>query len=302
MRLFKILLLVAFVSALGTAAYILIAERLQSEPTVVIDPHNYRPDGVVASVPIGDGVKSRERGSASGMLALTDGGASDAEKLCRADYATLGSRLPATGSVFGHLRSAEAPRSELVATPVGFGGGNCALIHQSAADALSRMLAAARADNPAVARAMMGISCYRSVARQAAIFCDPGRIASRGYDGQARWVAPPGFSEHSTGLAIDFGSRSGDCNLEQCFKNDPVGRWLKVNAPRFGFRLSFPEGNSQGVSFEPWHYRYVGGGSGTVARTTRNSEEESAEQAENDDPIDLPLRPGDEIIAPPDPG
>jgi D-alanyl-D-alanine carboxypeptidase len=306
MRAFKILLIVALLSGLGTAAYILVSERLQPGPAIVVDAQNYRPDGTVVAVPIGDGVTGGAGGksdgdglTAGGMLEMTDGGEADATKLCRSNYATLRDRLPPGGSVFGHPRSDEAPRSALVASPAGFGGGNCTLIHGSAAGALSRMLAAARADDPAVGRAMMGISCYRSVERQAALFCNADRIASRGYAGQARWVAPPGFSEHSTGLAIDFGSRNGNCNLEQCFKNDPVGRWLKENAPRFGFRLSFPEGNPQGVSFEPWHYRYVGGGSGVVSRTRRVSEEEPVSDPETDQPIELELQLDDEIIAPP---
>jgi hypothetical protein len=308
MRALKILLIVALLSGLATAAYLLIAERLTPRPAIVVDTQNYRPDGTVVAVPIGDAVNGEAGAkpgadglSADGMLALTDGGEGDAAKICQANFATLRERLPAGGTLFGHVRSDEAPRSALVASPAGFGGGNCSLMNGAAASALSRMLAAARTDNPAVARAMMGISCYRSIERQAAIFCNADRIASRGYAGQARWVAPPGFSEHSTGLAIDFGSRGGNCNLEQCFKNDPVGRWLKENAPRFGFRLSFPEGNPQGVSFEPWHYRFVGGGSGLVSRTRRLSEEESVASPETEQPIDLTTQPGDEIFAPPEP-
>lgn len=72
-------------------------------------------------------------------------------------------------------------------------------------------------------------------------------------------VAPPGFSEHATGLVIDFGSRSiPRCNLEPCFADTRTGRWLADNAGRFGFEMSFPDGNSQGVVFEPWHFRFVG--------------------------------------------
>lgn len=308
MRALKILLIVALLSGLATAAYLLIAERLAPRPSVVVDAQNYRPDGTIVAVPIGDDMAADPAGkpgadglTADGMLALTDGGEGDAAKLCQANFATLRDRLPAGGTLFGHIRSQEAPRSSLVSSPAGFGGGNCSLMHGSAASALARMLSAARADDPAVARAMMGISCYRSIERQAAIFCNADRIAERGLAGQARWVAPPGFSEHSTGLAIDFGNRNGNCNLEQCFKNDPVGRWLKANAPRFGFRLSFPEGNPQGVSFEPWHYSYVGGGSGVVSRTRRLSEEEPVAGPAADQPIDLTTQPGDEVIAPPEP-
>lgn len=307
MRAFKILLIVALISGLGTAAYLLLAERMQPRPALVVDAQNVRPDGTMAAVPIGEGFSSDGSGKPgeAGIagpgetLAMTDGGEADAEKLCQSNHAALRDSLPPGGSVFGHLRSNEAPRSALVASPPGFGGGNCALIHGSMATSLRQMLAAARADDPAVGRAIQGISCFRSIERQAALFCSPDRIASRGYAGQARWVAPPGYSEHSTGLAIDFGNRNGNCNLEQCFKSDPVGRWLRENAARFGFRLSFPEGNPQGVSFEPWHYRYVGGGTGRISRATRISEEESVAGPEADQPILLPMQPGDEVIGPP---
>jgi len=75
---------------------------------------------------------------------------------------------------------------------------------------------------------------------------------------QAYQVAPPGHSEHSTGLAIDFGDRRHGCNLTACFATTPVGRWLAANAAEFGFEMSFPQANAQGVAFEPWHWRWVG--------------------------------------------
>lgn len=299
--------IVAVISGLVSAAWYLINERMQPRPAVVVDAQNYRPDGTVVAVPIGEGisgdgtVKPGEAGAAAPgeTLAMSDGGEADAAKLCESNHAALRDSLPAGGTVFGHMRSNEAPRSALVASPAGFGGGNCALIHGSMATSLRQLLAAARADDPAVGRAIQGISCFRSIERQAALYCNADRIASRGYAGQARWVAPPGYSEHSTGLAIDFGNRNGNCNLEQCFKSDPVGRWLRENAARFGFRLSFPEGNAQGVSFEPWHYRYVGGGNGRISRATRISEEESVAGPAAEQPVDLPTQPGDVVITPP---
>lgn len=306
MRAVKILLIVALISGLGMAAYLLLSERMRPRPAIVVDAQDYRPDGTIIGEPNGvdapvDGLaKPGEAGApgTAGTLAMGDGGEADAAKLCSSNFAALRDSLPAGGTVFGHIRSNEAPRSSLVASPPGFGGGNCALVHGSMAGSLRQMLAAARAEDPAVGRAITGISCFRSIERQAALFCNAGRIASRGYAGQARWVAPPGYSEHSTGLAVDFGNRNGSCNLEQCFKSDPVGRWLRENAARFGFRLSFPEGNGQGVSFEPWHYRYVGGGSG-LSRGNRVSEEESVAGPAVEQPIEIETLPGDVVITPP---
>ena len=38
----------------------------------------------------------------------------------------------------------------------------------------------------------------------------------------------------------------------------PAAKWLRANAPRFGFEQSFPGGNKQNVKWEPWHWRWVG--------------------------------------------
>lgn len=64
--------------------------------------------------------------------------------------------------------------------------------------------------------------------------------------------APSGFSEHHTGLAIDINS------VEDDFTGTPEAIWLEKNAPKYGFELSFPKSNKQGLSYEPWHWRYIG--------------------------------------------
>ena len=71
--------------------------------------------------------------------------------------------------------------------------------------------------------------------------------------------ARPGYSEHQTGLAIDFSSPEG-CRLEECYEDTRAGRWLAKNAPNYGFILRFPKGRQAitGYLFEPWHYRYLG--------------------------------------------
>jgi hypothetical protein len=71
--------------------------------------------------------------------------------------------------------------------------------------------------------------------------------------------ARPGYSEHQTGLAIDFSSPEG-CRLEECYEDTRAGRWLAKNAPNYGFILRFPKGQQAitGYLFEPWHYRYLG--------------------------------------------
>ena len=164
---------------------------------------------------------------------------------------------PNTDAIFGHLPYAQANAADLVAAPSGFADPGCEALHRDAAAALNRLLAAARAD-PSVGSALYGVSCFRSVSRQTGIYCSRGR-SHAALVSRARTSAPPGHSEHATGYAIDFGDRRRrSCEVSACFADTAAGRWLLANASTFGFEMSFPDGNSQGVAWEPWHWRWVG--------------------------------------------
>lgn len=67
-----------------------------------------------------------------------------------------------------------------------------------------------------------------------------------------KYSAPAGFSEHHTGLAVDINS------LEEDFADTKEYEWLLRNAGNYGFEMSFPKNNKQGLGFEPWHWRYTG--------------------------------------------
>jgi LAS superfamily LD-carboxypeptidase LdcB len=74
-----------------------------------------------------------------------------------------------------------------------------------------------------------------------------------------RWVAPPGYSEHQTGWALDIGDEADPkADDNPLFERTAAFRWLSKNARNYGFELSFPPKNWQGISYEPWHWRYVG--------------------------------------------
>jgi len=165
-------------------------------------------------------------------------------------------RVEADGRVLGHLPYGEGPRELLVDAPAGFAvRGGCRIRAEVLVD-LERLLAAAAAD-PATGGALRGLSCHRSLIRQSGVFC---REAAADAADRAISVAPPGHSEHTSGYAIDFAVRpSPNCpDAEACMAILPAARWLRANAPRFGFELSFPPGNRQGVKWEPWHWRWVG--------------------------------------------
>ncbi len=166
----------------------------------------------------------------------------------------------ADGRMLGHLPYPEVAHTELVAAPAGFGVGQACLVHRDAAPDLARMLTAATL-TPGVGATLRGISCFRAIAHQRAVFCHHGRPGKCGDPAmRARSVGPPGYSEHATGYAIDFGIRPspGCADVDPCMATSPAGRWLISHAPEFGFELSFPMGNAQGVTWEPWHWRWVG--------------------------------------------
>ena len=114
------------------------------------------------------------------------------------------------------------------------------------------MQAAAREDGIT----LMIVSGFRSVEYQASL------IRKKINAGQSvRKIlavnAAPGFSEHHTGCAIDIAS-PGSRPLTEEFESSDAYGWLKKNAVRFGFSMSYPRENRQGFIFEPWHWAKSG--------------------------------------------
>jgi D-alanyl-D-alanine carboxypeptidase len=99
---------------------------------------------------------------------------------------------------------------------------------------------------------LVPISGFRSIARQAEIIREKLR-AGHQLEAILRFVAAPGFSEHHTGRAIDFGSPE-QIELDEGFAQTAAYRWLEAHAGSFGFHLSYPRGNHYGIGFEPWHW------------------------------------------------
>lgn len=70
-------------------------------------------------------------------------------------------------------------------------------------------------------------------------------------------AALPGYSEHGYPLrqGVDFGTLEPLSDIRDFVRTEEY-KWLKKNANRFGFYLSFHKGNKLGVMFEPWHWHY----------------------------------------------
>lgn len=67
----------------------------------------------------------------------------------------------------------------------------------------------------------------------------------------------PGTSEHQSGLCLDMHNLP---SAEESFGSTKEAKWLAENCYRFGFILRYPEGKTDitGITYEPWHFRFVG--------------------------------------------
>ena len=67
------------------------------------------------------------------------------------------------------------------------------------------------------------------------------------------------YSEHHTGLAIDFLS-SDNLNMDESQEMTEGNKWLRENCYKYGFILRYPRDRQAitNMSYEPWHFRYVG--------------------------------------------
>lgn len=126
-------------------------------------------------------------------------------------------------------------------------------LRAEAAQAARTMMDAAKAEGVTLTVS----SAYRSYAVQQQTY--QHWVSVNGQKVADQLSARPGYSEHQTGLAIDFSSPEG-CRLEECYEDTRAGRWLAKNAQNYGFILRFPKGQQAvtGYLFEPWHYRYLG--------------------------------------------
>ncbi|KGG12342.1 MULTISPECIES: M15 family metallopeptidase [Prochlorococcus] len=151
--------------------------------------------------------------------------------------------------LLGHYPYPEALKKDLVEVYPGLE------VHKDTYFALDRMRSAASRDGIK----LVLLSGFRSVDLQRSIFYENKSLRNQIAIERARVSAPPGYSEHSTGYAIDLGDGTRrDTDFEVSFEATPAFRWLKANAAKYHFILSFPKGNSQKVSYEPWHWRFEG--------------------------------------------
>lgn len=158
---------------------------------------------------------------------------------------------PSPDNLLGHYPYSEAPATEL--QPLA--SEPKIQLRRAAAESFDAMVQAAKAQGIS----LMPLSGFRSISDQKYLFFDikaeRGQVATK----RAEVSAPPGYSEHHTGYAIDVGDgKVPATNLSTDFEKTEAFQWLQQNAARFSFEMSFTPNNAQGVSYEPWHWRFVG--------------------------------------------
>lgn len=217
-------------------------------PTGTVTPKKPLPIGAIAS-----GVGLLLAGGAAIVYATMPHGnpptATTANPPDTTATSTPTATAPTADNVLNHLPYSEAPDTELVSI-----GGSYRL-RTAAAAKFQAMVAAARSRGVNITT----ISAFRSIEDQKRLFFGIGAERGQKPIERAEVSAPPKYSEHHTGYAVDLGDSSVPAtNLNQNFETTPAYKWLKANAAKYSFELSFPKDNIQKVSYEPWHWRFVG--------------------------------------------
>ena len=151
-------------------------------------------------------------------------------------------------SILGHLPYREISKEKLVLIEPNIE------VHIDMSESLLKMRSDAKKDGIF----LVFLSGYRSINLQEDIFYSLKSMRNQIAAERARVSAPPGYSEHSTGFAIDIGdANKRETDFEVEFENTDAFRWLKLNAAKYHFKLSFDQ-NNKTVDYEPWHWRYEG--------------------------------------------
>lgn len=119
---------------------------------------------------------------------------------------------------------------------------------------LNAFIAAARAEGLSVYLS----SAYRDYATQSYLY--NRKVQQYGDPAvAARIVAPPGTSEHQTGLALDITDRYYEMK-DTSLANTALFQWMSAHCHEYGFIVRYPEDKQEitGIMYEPWHFRYVG--------------------------------------------
>ncbi len=123
------------------------------------------------------------------------------------------------------------------------------------------------ADARAAGIDVLVVSTYRTPERSATLhqnlqqeYINQGLSEDEAWLAAAQWVAPAYTSEHNAGLAVDLTAISWTGGLVHDFDTTAAFDWYSTNCAKYGFILRYMEDKQDitGITYEPWHYRYVG--------------------------------------------
>ncbi|MEM6450236.1 MAG: M15 family metallopeptidase [Cyanobacteria bacterium P01_D01_bin.105] len=177
--------------------------------------------------------------------------ASAIEQSPQADQSPQAKQSPQEDTLLNHRSYDEVPAESLVP----LNPNSLLKLQPAAQQAVNEMLAKAKSEG-----IQLGvISAFRTLEDQDYLYFQLKAERGQSARTRAEVSAPPGYSEHHTGYAVDFIDESKpDTQLQPSFEKTPAYRWLAKNAAFFNFEMSFPKNATSGVSYEPWHWRYVG--------------------------------------------
>lgn len=104
-------------------------------------------------------------------------------------------------------------------------------------------------------------SAYRSVQRQKELYDNSvqkylkqGKTQEEAEKLTDEYINKPGASDHNLGLAVDFNY------VDNKFEDLKAFKWLQENAEDYGFILRYPKDKEDitKISYESWHWRFVG--------------------------------------------
>jgi len=100
------------------------------------------------------------------------------------------------------------------------------------------------------------LSSYRTIEKQTQIL--EGKAALSGIEEARKWVASPGYSEHHTGMSFDIAVVID--GIARTFKGNGDYGWFAEHCFEYGFIRRYPpeKVDITKISYEPWHFRYVG--------------------------------------------
>ncbi len=104
-------------------------------------------------------------------------------------------------------------------------------------------------------------NAYRSLETQENIFLD--FMKRYGIDYTEQIIEMPGYSEHHTGQALDiiiYKDGKWLTQKEELLQETEIFKRIHNSLKYFGFILRYPENkkNITGVTYKPWHIRFIG--------------------------------------------